>query len=75
MDKRTKSENLKYIDQKLPFVENLKNYTNILWLVQFHWRTLYWGFLCLPKKVVHINPTLAQLAYLQYIGTNYQLAP
>ncbi len=23
----------------------------------------YWGFLCLPKKVVHINPTLAQLAY------------
>jgi hypothetical protein len=30
MDKRTKSENLKYIDQKLLFVENLKNYTNIL---------------------------------------------
>jgi hypothetical protein len=41
MDKGTNSENLKYIDQKLPFVENLKNYTIILLLAQFHWRTLY----------------------------------
>jgi hypothetical protein len=23
----------------------------------------YWGPLCLPKKVVHISPTVAQLAY------------
>ncbi len=41
MDKRKNSENLKYIDQKLPFVENLKNYAYILWLAQFHWQTLY----------------------------------
>jgi hypothetical protein len=35
----------------------------------------YWGFLCLPKKVVHINPTLAPLAYFYYIGMNYQIVP
>jgi hypothetical protein len=27
-----------YVDQKLPFVQNLKNDTQILWLAQFHWR-------------------------------------
>ncbi len=30
MDKRTNNENLKYVDQKLPFVQNLKNVTQII---------------------------------------------
>ncbi len=30
MDKRTNNENLKYVDKKLPFVQNLKNVTQII---------------------------------------------
>jgi hypothetical protein len=55
MDKRGNNENLKYINQKLLFVQNLKNDIQILWLAQFHWQTLYYFHYCFLDFTLHLK--------------------
>jgi hypothetical protein len=71
--KTTNNKNLKYVVKKLPFVQNLKKYTQILWLAQFLWRTLYLKKILSPEtrvreaeKTVYCN--MAKLDALRYSG-------